>query len=208
MKCLSTKADCYWIVNAKSHCHVCSALEDDQLVNCLVLNQMWGFFFWKLSHSFLLNKLSQPVLFRSLFIFRKIHHQVWINSLVKTWNDSRVVHLRLAPSPECFYIPLSALSLSPTTFYFLPVSSFPTLICLPSASRYLQWEPVELSHYLCIGIIGIHVCAWDRAHPEQGPGPRHDKQGVSKAPQDPLICWRPTGIFTYARLIFLYIKQP
>ena len=69
-------------------------------------------------------------------------------------------------------------------------------------------EARELSHYLCIGIIGIHVCAWDRAHPEQGPGPRHDKQGVSKAPRDPLICRRPTGILTYARLIFLYIKQP
>lgn len=85
----------------------------------------------------------------------------------------------------------------------LPRSDLSSISLLVSAV-----EAGELSHYLCIGIIGIHVCAWDRAHPEQGPGPRHDKQGVSKSPRDPLICRQPTGILTYARLIFLYIKQP
>lgn len=97
---------------------------------------------------------------------------------------------------------------SPTTFYFLPVSTFHAHILSSISLPVSAVEARELSHYLCIGIIGIHVCAWDRAHPEQGPGPRHDKQGVSKAPWDPLICRQSTGILTNARLIFLYIKQP
>lgn len=98
---------------------------------------------------------------------------------------------------------------SPVTFYLLPVFIFfspSSVFHQPFTVPAVQAR--ELSHYLCIGIIGIHVCAWDRAHPEHRPGPRHDKQGVSKAPRDPLICWRPTGILTYACLIFLYIKQP
>lgn len=119
-----------------------------------------------------------------------------------------LTHLAQISDTPCFYIPLcSSLSLSlhflfPPCLHLSPPDLSSISLPLPAV------EAGELSHYLCIGIIGIHVCAWDRAHPEQGPGPRHDKQGVSKPPRDPLICRRATGILTYARLIFLYIKQP
>lgn len=45
----------------------------------------------------------------------------------------------------------------------------------------------KLSHYLCIGIIAIHVCAWNGAPSEQSSG-GHDKLCVRSRPGEAFIC--------------------